>query len=534
MAEISVSSSQERTSSLFKFKHSFISKIFSRISSECLSERCGNIEHKSSIGEIHTVKGWVSQKRVQKNLLFIEMYDGSGPEYLQLVFEEGVLKDKIESDVSVGATIYATGKIIESPAKGQPIEMEVHDCTIYGKVQDKLTYIPAVKGASLELLRDHQDVRVKFSSIQSIFRIRSKLLEYVHNFFRMKNFKHLDPNIITTSDCEDAGENFLLTTLLGEKEVPIIGSVKKEGFQEVVSKTIEYPFEVDFIKDFFGTKAYLTVSSQLQLEALCAGMGPVYTCNPSFRAEKSKTKRHLGCFTHLEWEIPFIDLKDLMDFSEDFVTQAFMFVLKECREDLVKLSKFVSKGIIEKLSSFIEKRFNRISYDEAIDIIYSNQKKIRKAYPELKEIPKWGDDLGTYCEKYICDLLKGPTFVYNYPRDLKSFYMKQNEPYIVTYKDGSVHERITVQGCDLLIPGLGELIGSSIREDDYDKLITEMDRKTMDKKSLEWYTDLRKNARTPTGGAGVGFDRLVSVCSLIDGNIRDVVPFPVAFSECKY
>lgn len=516
---------------LYKPKHTSIKQIFKRVDTQDLSKS-------DCINEIYTIKGWIAQKRIQKNLMFIEVYDGSSPINLQLVLNEGTEKEKIEKDIIVGASICAIGKIIVSEGKGQPIEMQIVSCDIIGKIHDPVTYIPAVKGASLELMRDHQDLRVKFSSIQSIFRIRSKLMELVHRFFHERDVHHLDPNIITTADCEGAGENFVLTTLFKDKEMPVLNPIILTDSSVLVENStqiLKYPFDADFSKDFFGKKAFLTVSSQLQLEAICSGMGSVYTTNPSFRGEESKTKRHLGCFTHLEWELPFIDLKDLMDFSEDLVKYCFKGVVTESSDDLHKLNKFTSKGIIDKLNSFLSDRFNRISYNEAILMIRKHSSKIKKMFPELKEIPKWGDDLGSFCERFICSYLKAPTFVYNYPRDLKSFYMKQNpKPESELHSVEELPSRETVQGCDLLIPGLGELIGSSIREDDYDILMNEINRRKMDPKPLSWYTELRRNGTFPHGGAGLGFDRLVSVCTLMEGNIRDVVPFPVAFKECDY
>jgi asparaginyl-tRNA synthetase len=279
-------------------------------------------------------------------------------------------------------------------------------------------------------------------------------------------------------------------------------------------------------EDFFQKQAFLTVSSQLQLEALCAGLSRVYTLNPSFRAEKSKTKRHLGCFTHLEWEIAFIDINQLMDFSEALVKYVIGQTLKDCAKEYEELNKFISKGIIDKLTKVIEQPFERITYTKAIELIEEHKDQILKTYSkelEPKDIPVWGDDLGSYCEKYICDHIYGkPVQVYNYPKDLKSFYMKAND-------DGK-----TCQSVDVLFEKLGELIGSSIREDSYEKLIARMDEKSMDKSKLEWYLFLRKNSGSQTGGAGLGFDRLVNFCSLMDGNIRDVVPFPVSFEECEY
>ncbi len=307
-----------------------------------------------------------------------------------------------------------------------------------------------------------------------------------------------------------------------------LNTLKKINYAfDATNKTIDSESNTNlYNKDFFGKKSYLTVSSQLQLEALCAGLSRVYTLNPSFRAEESKTNRHLACFTHLEYEIAFIDLNQLMDFSEHLVKYVIKNILIDCKSEYDNLNKFVSIGIIDKLKNIINKPFERITYSKAIELIELNKTKILKTYSKEvfdKDISHWGDDLGSYCEKYICDYIyEKPVLVYNYPKDLKSFYMKLND------------DNKTVQSCDLLCNQLGELIGSSIREDDYDKLIQRMDDKNMDKSVLQWYTDLRKNSTFSHGGAGLGLDRLVNFCCLMNGNIRDVVPFPVAYGECNY
>lgn len=481
------------------------------------------------VDQKYELKGWIRNSRSQGDILFVEMYDGSCSKTLQLIFDDKDeqkkdLRKQIDQYCHTGATIFVKGVIVKSPAKGQIIELLVDECQIYGKITDINNYLPLVKKISLEKMREAYHLRSKFRSMQAIFKIRSKLMKIVHDFFHSNNVHHLDPNIVTTSDCEGAGEVFTITNLIGKDDKINVEQVKDN--------------KLDFKEDFFRKRAYLTVSSQLGLEALCSGMGSVYTTNPSFRAEKSKTKRHLASFTHLEWELAFIDLNDLMNFSEDLVTTCFKRVLSECHDELSELDQFVSKGIIKKLESFLSNDFARISYDEAIKLIIDNKANIMKKFKEVEEIPKWGDDLGSFCERYICEeIYKRPTFVYNYPRDLKSFYMKQNESYkYVNSEKGETKEEIrhTVQGCDLLIPGLGELIGSSIREDNYNLLVQEMERKNIDKKPLEWYLDLRKNGTFPHGGAGLGFDRLVNVCCLMEGNIRDVVPFPVSFEECDY
>lgn len=464
-----------------------------------------------------TVKGWIRSVRKQKDLIFIQLYDGSHVKPLQLLVEENKknLREEIEPKLHIGACIEVFGKIVKSPASGQLIELVVENCNIIGEVKDPDSYLPGIKNVPQEYPRRTQHLRPKFRSYASIYRIRSYLLKVIHEYFHSRDFLNLDPNICTKSDCEGAGETFTVTSIL-----------KTGNLSDITVK--DNSDVIDFSNDFFGEQTYLTVSSQLQLEALCCGMGPVYTMNPSFRAEKSKTKRHLACFTHLEWEIPFINLKQLKDFSEDLVTYCLKKVLDNCRDDLEELNKFYAKGLIEKLESFVRERFGRITYDEAIEIIHNNEARIKEKFgDEVKELPKWGDDLGSYCERFLAEeIFKKPIFVYNYPKDLKSFYMKQNE--------SSDEHRKTCQSCDLLVPYLGELIGSSIRTSDYNELLQEIKRRNMDPKQLDWYLDLRKNGGTYTGGAGLGFERLVTICTSMEGNIRDALPFPVAYEECYY
>jgi asparaginyl-tRNA synthetase len=351
------------------------------------------------------------------------------------------------------------------------------------------------------------DVRVKTRTFTAVFRIRAALSKATHDFWHSLGFHHLNPNIITTGDCEGGGEVFTLTTLLNKD---------KSGIPTLDKSDI-----IDYTKDFFQKQSFLTVSSQLQLELLCAGLSKVWTSNKSFRSEKSKTTRHLAEFEHIEWEVAWATLDDLMDQSEMYTQFCFNYVLTHNMDDLEELNKFTSKGIIDKLKSFVSKPYKRITYDDALLIITKKQNDIKTMY-KLVEIPKWGDDLGSECEKYIAELVfKQPVFVYNYPKDLKSFYMKHNV-------DGR-----TVQGCDLLVPGLGELIGSSVREEDYDKIMAVVAERKMDISSLKWYLEMRRNGSTPTAGAGLGFDRLVRICTGIE-NIRDAVPFPVAYQECEF
>ena len=460
-----------------------------------------------SIAQIETeilVNGWIRNTRIQSNLAFVEVYDGSTSKSIQAISEDSKMNELIKP-LAIGSSISLKGLVVKHPKEG--VELKLKEILYIGKINDPVTYILNAKKMGLDILREHQDVRCKTRTFNAVFRIRAGLSQATHNFFHSKGFHHLNPNIITTSDCEGAGEVFTITNMLS-KNITDIPKVDKTEL-------------IDYNKDFFEKQAFLTVSSQLQLELLCAGLGKVWTSNKSFRSEKSKTNRHLAEFEHIEWEFAWANLDDLMNFSEEYTQYCFSYVLKEHSDDLEELNKFTSKGIIDKLKEFISKPYMRITYDTAVKIIEDNSEEIMKQY-KLKDLPKWGDDLGSDCEKYIAEIhFKSPTFVYNYPKDLKSFYMKQND-------DGK-----TVQACDLLIPGLGELIGSSVREENYEKLMETVNLRKMDATKLKWYIDLRLNGSTPTAGAGLGFDRLVRICTGME-NIRDAVPFPVAYQECRF
>lgn len=518
---------------------------------------------------------------------FARLYDGSTGDTLQLVFEKQQMPGHLPNSTTVEAVLV----IKKSEGGQQTVEGHVESLKEIGKVRDK-DFLPAIKKeVSFDVWRQHLDVRAHSRTQSAIFRIRSALSHAGTEFMRQKQVLHLDPNTITAADCEGAGEMFIVTTF-------------EDGPQK------------DWSKDFFGNAhpARLTVSSQLQLEALCAAMGPVYTTNPSFRAEKSKTRRHLSSFTHWEAELPFLSFGELMDFVEAYVRHCFQVVLADCKGDLAILELKHAKGVVKKLQSFLEKPFARLSYDTALLALQKEEQAVLKFEKESQDknskefhLPKWGEDLGTVCERYLSEVFcKQPLFVHDMPAALKSFYMRKNQ------------DDKTVQGCDLLIPGLGELVGGSMREHDLRKLVGVMaarsmlrlkdkerknakspkdskpskdagsskmskdaesskerknakedknaesskeDKTAKEKESAEmllkaakseqdfellyerldfgplnWYVALRKNAATPTGGFGLGFDRLVTVCTSGPGggNIRDAVPFPVCFGDCRF
>lgn len=465
-----------------------------------------DIHTKSNLHKTLLINGWARTVRIQATIAFIELYDGSTSHTIQVITEDPTLIEQLKS-ISVGSSISITGTVIPHPQKEDRVEVLLTQIHYIGKINDPMTYILNAKKTTLETFRDHQDIRAKTRTFNAVFRIRAGLSKATHDFFYKKGFHHLNPNIVTTSDCEGGGEVFTITTLLDKTTTNI----------PQVDKTTT----IDYTKDFFNKHAFLTVSSQLQLELLCAGLGKVWTSNKSFRSEKSKTNRHLAEFEHIEWETAWTSLDELMDQSEEYTQFAFNYVLTNHIDDLEELNKFTSKGIIDKLTSFTKTPYIRITYDTAVELIMTHQDIIKQMY-KLTTLPKWGDDLGSECEKYLAEFIfKHPLFVYNYPKELKSFYMMANP------------DNKTVQGCDLLIPGLGELIGSSVREHDYDRLMAVVKQRNMDEKPLRWYLDLRLNGSTPTAGAGLGFDRLVRVCTGIE-NIRDAVPFPVAYQECRF
>lgn len=451
----------------------------------------------SLIGTQQTVYGHVRSVRPQAGQTFLAVYDGSHIKALQGILPAG------SPVIHTGAFVKITGTLVKSPAKGQAVEMLITELECPGPVADTTTYLPLVKAVPLELLRGRNAyLRPKFQTYAAVYAIRDGADRIINEHLRGLHFRRLDPNVLSASDCEGAGEMFQL-----EKSAA-----------------------------FFGKTVGLTVSSQLQLEALVPCAVGVYTLNKSFRAEKSSTSRHLAEFTHLEWESKFVtDLDGLMDFNEDLIQGVIRRVLAEYPEEYALLNQYVSKGIIARLNSFIAQDFARISYTEAVDLIARDREKILALFPDLTpaDIPRWGDDLGSRCERYLAEeLYARPVFVFNYPRDLKSFYMKVNPVDPVDPVDAQ--GRYTVQGCDLLVPYMGELIGSSVREEKVDLLLGEILRRGIDQASLDWYVDLRRNGGCKTSGSGMGFDRLVQILCYTNSNIRDAVPFPVAYSECEF
>ena len=456
-----------------------------------------------------TLSGWVKTYRNQQDICFFSINDGSCIKNIQIIVDSNcnlIKSDNIEqindnlSKLSIGASIELKGLLVKPPINStESIEIHLTEILYTGLIEDKQSYIISKGRVKPDVMRKHQHIRCKTNLFSNLMKVRSMAMYSVHQFFHENHFYHLDPNVITTSDCEGAGEVFEI----------VAPTDKCKGGKE----------------DFFNKNAYLTVSSQLQLEALCSGLGRCYTTNPSFRAEKSDTCRHLASFTHIEYELSFCGLTELLDISENMIKCVIKKCLHNCEDEYKFIDKFYSKNIISRLQTYLENDFPRISYDEALTILQDAIEK-KELIIDNKDMPLWGDDLGSVCERFLAEFhFKLPVMVYNYPKKLKSFYMKEdkNNPEVVNCMD-------------LLVPCIGELIGSSVREDDYQKIISNMDAKKIDKKPLNWYLDLRKNGSWRHAGGGLGFERLVGMLTMDSNNfnVRDCIPFPVSYGECDY
>lgn len=431
--------------------------------------------------------GWVRKIRDQKKFGFIELNDGSFFKGVQIVFEEGLDNYDEISRLSISSTIKVKGTLIESQGAGQALEVKATKIEIFQKAN--LDYPLQNKRHTFEFLRTIAHLRPRTNAFSAVFRVRSVLAYAIHKFFQEQNFVYVHTPIITGSDAEGAGEMFRVTTLDMNK-LP----KKEDG-------------TVDTSKDFFGKETNLTVSGQLNGETYCAAFRDIYTFGPTFRAEYSNTARHASEFWMIEPEIAFADLGANMELAEAMVKYIIKYVMDNCPEEMEFFNAFVEKGLFEKLKNVLENDFGRLTYTEAIDILEKSKKKF--------EFPvKWGIDLQSEHERYLAEeYFKKPVFVTDYPKDIKAFYMKLNE-------DGK-----TVRAMDLLAPGIGEIIGGSQREDNYDLLVKRMDELSLDKEAYSFYLDLRRYGSFPHSGYGLGFERMLMYITGMQ-NIRDVIPFP--------
>jgi asparaginyl-tRNA synthetase len=434
------------------------------------------------------VKGWVRTKRGNKSIVFIALNDGSAVSNLQVVVDTASFDENLIKDISTGASIAVAGKLVESQGKGQNVEIIAASIELYGK-SDAETYPLQKKGHSMEFLRENAHLRFRTNTFGAVFRIRHSMAFAIHKYFNDKGFFYLHTPVITGSDCEGAGEMFHVTTM-DLKKIP----QNEEG-------------SVDFRNDFFGKETNLTVSGQLEGELGALALGDIYTFGPTFRAENSNTPRHLAEFWMIEPEMAFYDLNDNMDLAEEFVKYLIKYVLDNCREDLDFLNNVISKDLLERLKFVLENEFVRISYTEAVQILTSSVKKWE--YPV-----GWGRDLQAEHERYLVEEhFKRPVILTDYPKEIKAFYMKQND------------DNKTVRAMDVLFPGIGEIIGGSQREEDYGRLLARIKELKLPEKDLWWYLDTRKFGTAPHSGFGLGFERLILFVTGMS-NIRDVIPFP--------
>lgn len=461
-----------------------------------------------------TVCGWVRTKRDSKNLVFVQVNDGSCFANIQLTFDRNnpcnADVNNIEEElkkITTGASVRAEGVIIPSPASGQAVEVTLQKLTVLGICPPE-EYPLQKNKMSMEYLRDNAHLRARTNTFGAVFRMRSQMAIALHTFFQERGFVYISAPEITCSDAEGAGEMFQVTTLSLEKIAELgvkagAGGMKIEDAHKIV----------DYSKDFFGKKANLTVSGQLEAETLATALSRVYTFGPTFRAENSNTPRHLSEFWMCEPEMAFFDLFDDMDLEEEFIKYLLNWALTKCSEDMAFFEKRIQPGVTAQLQHVVDTPFKRISYTEAVAEL--------EKFNDKFEFPiEWGKELQTEHERYLTEqIYKSPVMVYNYPKDVKAFYMKQNEP--------DEKGRITVRAVDVLVPGLGEITGGSEREENYDKLLKVCQERGMDMTNYQWYLDLRRFGTVPHSGFGLGFARLLRYITGM-ANIRDVIPFPRA------
>lgn len=433
-------------------------------------------------------KGWVRTKRGNKNINFIALNDGSTINNIQVVCDMKAFDEEMMKKITTGACLRVQGDLVESVGSGQAVEIQAKDILVYGTA-DPNTYPLQKKGHTLEFLRSIAHLRPRTNTFGAVLRIRHAMAFAIHKFFNDKGFVYLHTPLITASDCEGAGAMFQVTTLdLNNPPRNADGSI-------------------DYSQDFFGRMTSLTVSGQLEGELGAMALGQIYTFGPTFRAENSNTPRHLAEFWMIEPEMAFYEIQDNMDLAEEFIKYCVKYALDNCMDDLRFLNDMFDKELIERLQGVINTEFKRITYTEGIDILLKSGKNFE--YPV-----SWGVDLQSEHERYLVEeYFKRPVIVTDYPKDIKAFYMKQND-------DGK-----TVRGMDVLFPKIGEIIGGSQREEDLDKLNRRIAELGMDTRNLEWYIDTRRFGTAPHSGFGLGFERLLLFVTGM-ANIRDVIPFP--------
>ena len=445
----------------------------------------------SLIGKEIEVSGWIRNHRKQKEFGFIDFSDGTCFKHLQVVYDNTNDNFLDIQKYHIGSAIKVKGILVKSEGKEQDIEVKAKDIILLGDCDEDYPMQP--KRHTMEFLREQAYLRPRTNIFQAVFRIRSVAASSIHSYFQDRNYVYFNAPLITASDCEGAGEMFKVTTLDLEKI--------KDG-------------KVDYSKDFFGKPTSLTVSGQLQAETWMSAFKKVYTFGPTFRAENTNTKTHANEFWMIEPEIAFCDLEQNMDIMEDMLKYIVKTVLEKCSDEIEFLNKFVDKTLKEKLTKLVNSKFTRITHEEVITILKNSK-------VDFEFTPKYGEDIAKEHEKYITEYFNGPVFITNWPKDIKAFYMKQNE-------DGK-----TVAAVDLEVPGAGELMGGSQREENYEKLLNRMKELNMNTKELEWYLNLRRYGTCIHSGFGMGFERLLIYLTGVE-NIRDVIPYPRTPGNCEF
>ena len=444
------------------------------------------------IGKKVTLEGWIKNHRKQKEFGFISFSDGTFFTQVQIVYDNKLENfDEIQK-LHVGSSIRVEGKVVESPKEGQAFEIQAESVELVGDCPEDYPIQP--KKHSREFLREQAYLRPRTNLFQAVFRVRSVAAYAIHKYFQERGYVYFHAPLITASDCEGAGEMFQVTTL----DLDRVAESKK----------------VDYSKDFFGKPAALTVSGQLQAETFALAYKKTYTFGPTFRAENSNTKTHANEFWMIEPEISFCDLEGDMDIMEDMLKFVVKYVLDNCKEEMAFCDQFVENGLLDKLNKLVNSDFVRIDHEEVIKIL-------KEAKVKWEFEPEYGEDIAKEHEKYITEYFNGPVFIKNWPKDIKAFYMKQNA-------DGK-----TVAAVDLEVPGAGELMGGSQREESYEKLAARMDELGMEKEGLDWYLNLRKYGGCVHSGFGMGFERLLIYLTGVE-NIRDVIPFPRTPGNCEF
>lgn len=436
------------------------------------------------------LEGWIRNHRKQKDFGFIDFSDGTCFKHMQLVYDNSISTFEDIQKYHIGSSIKVKGTLTKSSGKGQSYEVKVSSIKLLGDCP--LDYPIQPKRHSAEFLREQAYLRPRTNLFQAVFRVRSVAALAIHTYFGERGYVYVNTPLITANDGEGAGEMFQVTTLDLEK----------------------LPSKVDYSKDFYGKKVGLTVTGQLEAETFATAFKKTYTFGPTFRAENSNTKTHASEFWMIEPEIAFCDLSEVMDIEEDMLKYIVKYVLKNAKDEMEFLDKFVEKGLIAKLEKLINSTFTRITHEEVITILKNSGK-------DFEFTPSYGEDIAKEHEKYITEYFDGPVFITDWPRDIKAFYMKENP-------DGK-----TVAAVDLEVPGAGELIGGSQREEDYSKLVKRMKELGIKEEGLSWYLNLRKYGTCVHSGFGMGFERLLIYLTGVN-NIRDVIPFPRTPGNCEF